>query len=129
MKKLTIILILFMVPFLLSSATDFKDTLFQTTQYHFVLCKIGDFHSSYLCLNKLNNSKFEAVEVNPLLKPFAKQPILTAGIHLAHAYLHLKLMKKLKKKSPVLAIITGIVLNGVYSYIVYSNYRNYYRYR
>lgn len=70
-------------------------------------------------------------EANPLVRPFAHQPVTLALVKSAAAtgvsYALLRLGKSERKRTRVAALVTGIGLTAASTWVSYSNYQHYRR--
>ena len=65
----------------------------------------------------------DAVEANPLVRPFASSPVGLVSLKLATGAGVLYLMERVRKKNPTAAFVLAIGVNCVQAFVVAHNYR------
>jgi len=116
-KKLLIILLLSLLPTSSPTITKKSTTeyLFTALKVQYVLLQVADITTTIYATQ--NGAK----ELNPLIKPFAKIPPAFVLVKAGLTYYSLKIANESFKENKTETIITMIVVNAVYSYVVYHN--------
>ena len=114
MKRLLILLLMVAMP--LMAAKPGK--LYHALEYSFVAVQAADILTTFKAIDS-----GAGVEENPMARWFIQSKPATVAVKAIGAYAILSLLRKMRKRSRIVAGVSLVVLNVAFGYVAYKNGR------